>query len=89
MMVSMYGVFGIWLTQDGMKLKKMYNSQSYLCFCNCCDKSTLLFHGLICTVFVSYKFFSPLDQFAHVNAKILSGQNHHSFKQSTGLAPVN
>lgn len=24
-----------------MAWNKMYNSQSYLCFCNCCDKSTL------------------------------------------------
>lgn len=32
-----YLVFGFLKTA----WNKMYNSQSYLCFCNCCDKSTL------------------------------------------------
>lgn len=37
-----YLVFGFLKTA----WNEMYNSQSYLCFCNCREKSTLLFHPL-------------------------------------------
>lgn len=45
-----YLVFGFLKTA----WNKMYNSQSYLCFCNCRDKSTLLFHPLTCNWFDVY-----------------------------------
>lgn len=45
-----YLVFGFLKTA----WNKMYNSQSYLCFCNCRDKSTLLFHPLTSNWFDVY-----------------------------------
>lgn len=89
MMVSMYGylVFGFLKTA----WNEMYNSQSYLCFCNCCDKSTLLCHPLTYKlVFCSFTLLSSFNLLVSSNTSMprFSVDKHHHINYATGLAVI-
>lgn len=89
MMVSMYGylVFGFLKTA----WNEMYNSQSYLCFCNFRDKSTLLCHPLTYNlVFCTLTHLSSFNLLisSHTSMPRFSMDKRHHINYATGLAVI-
>lgn len=85
-------VWHIWFLAFSRRHGVKCNSQSYICFCNCRKKSTLLFHRL--TYNLVWRFFTKHDSFnllisSHVNAKILSElTQHRHIYYATGSAVI-